>query len=63
MKWALIKNGVVVNIIIWSWDGDVNLDIYRDFTKVSVNESEEIGAGYHAEKDNLGNWSYIPSVK
>ncbi|NUD78852.1 hypothetical protein HUC42_02750 [Escherichia coli] len=36
MQWALIKNGVVENIIEWQWDGSEETDLFKDYVKVDV---------------------------
>jgi len=36
MQWALIKNGVVENIIEWDWDGSEDSDLFKDYIKVDV---------------------------
>ncbi|MCU6407906.1 hypothetical protein [Enterobacter quasiroggenkampii] len=36
MQWALIKNGVVENIIEWEWDGSEETDLFKDYVKVDV---------------------------
>ncbi|QBX83360.1 hypothetical protein [Enterobacter roggenkampii] len=36
MQWALIKNGVVENIIEWEWDGSEDTDLFKDYVKVDV---------------------------
>lgn len=34
--WALIENGVVINIIDWEWDGSEDTDLFRSYVKVNV---------------------------
>lgn len=36
MQWALIRNGVVENIIEWEWDGEEGTDLFKDYVKVDV---------------------------
>ncbi|HAW7226759.1 TPA: hypothetical protein ACI7G4_000916 [Escherichia coli] len=57
-KYALIQDGVVINIILWDWDGSEENDIFKDFEKALLDDSDVVGVGCGASKDSSNNWSF-----
>jgi len=54
--YALIKDGMVVNVVVWDGEGQM----FDSFTTYEVKENEQIGPGYSAKKDKKGSWSFTP---
>lgn len=48
MNWALIKNGVVVNIVVWDGEGD----IFSDYTSVCI-DNITCGPGWTYKSGNF----------
>lgn len=56
--YALIKDGVVVNAVLWDGEGD----IFQDYETYEIKEGEQVGPGYTAQKDSKGKWSFSAPV-
>lgn len=57
-KYALIQDGIVINIILWDWDGSEESDIFKDYEKALLDDSDVVGVGCAASKDSSNNWSF-----
>ena len=53
MKYALIKSGMVKNVVLWDGDGD----LFSDYECYEIAEGEEVGSGYAAVKEG-GKWGF-----
>lgn len=53
-NYALIKNGIVDNIVVWDGEGE----IFSNFTSCKIDDGEVVGAGFSAEQDNNKKWVF-----
>lgn len=60
--WALIKDGIVANIIVWDWDGSKSSDLYREYQKQIIDDAY-VGVGFIAEKVDGGDWVFKPGLE
>jgi len=56
--YALIKDGIVVNAVLWDGEGD----LFQEFETYEISEGEVVGPGYSAEKDSKGKWIFSAPV-
>ncbi|MEN4667723.1 hypothetical protein ABEG72_15900 [Pantoea agglomerans] len=56
--YALIKDGIVVNAVLWDGEGD----LFQDFETHEIKEGEIVGPGFFAEADQKGNWTFTAPV-
>lgn len=56
--WAVIKNGMVVNTVVWDGTGD----IFDEFDTYEIKDGEVIGIGYSASQDSNGKWTFAAPV-
>ena len=56
--YALIKDGIVVNAVLWDGEGE----IFQEFETYEIGEGEAVGPGFTAEKDQKGNWVFTAPV-
>lgn len=45
-NWALIKDGVVINVIVWDWDGSEENDPLPDYVKIQVQDGVRCNPGW-----------------
>lgn len=57
-SYALIKDGIVVNAVLWDGQGD----IFQEYEKYEIKDGEQVGPGYTAKKDSKGKWSFSAPV-
>ena len=57
-KYALIKNGIVVNVILWDWSGEEGEDIFKEYEKAFIDDSCIVGVGFIASRDSDNNWVF-----
>ncbi|MEN4621814.1 hypothetical protein ABEH29_10525 [Pantoea agglomerans] len=57
-SYALIKEGIVVNAVLWDGQGD----IFQEYEKYEIKDGEQVGPGYTAKKDSKGKWSFSAPV-
>lgn len=55
---ALIKDGVVENVVVWDGQGD----IFSDYSTYEIKDGEVVGPGYSAEQNSSGNWEFKAPV-
>ncbi|MEN4735797.1 hypothetical protein [Pantoea agglomerans] len=56
--YALIKDGVVVNAVVWNGEGD----LFSEYETYEIKEGDQVGPGFTAEKDKKGNWIFTAPV-
>ncbi|MGC0901027.1 hypothetical protein WKG98_14270 [Pantoea agglomerans] len=56
--YALIKDGVVVNAVLWDGEGD----LFQEFDTYEIGDGETVGPGYSAKKDSKGKWTFSAPV-
>lgn len=56
--YALIKDGVVVNAVVWNGEGD----LFSEYETYEIQEGDQVGPGFTAEKDKKGNWIFTAPV-
>lgn len=56
--YALIKDGVVVNAVVWNGEGD----LFSEYETYEIKEGDQVGPGFTAEKDKKGNWVFTAPV-
>lgn len=57
-SYALIKDGVVANAVLWNGEGD----LFPEYETYEIKEDDQVGPGFTAEKDKAGNWVFTPPV-
>lgn len=55
-SYALIKDGVVVNAVVWDGKGD----LFPEYETYEIQDGDQVGPGFTAEKDKKGNWIFSP---
>ncbi|WP_312731441.1 hypothetical protein [Atlantibacter hermannii] len=45
-KYAIIENGIVINVVVWQWDGTEEEDIFKDYEKILVEDDVSVGVGF-----------------
>ncbi|MEN4580243.1 hypothetical protein [Pantoea agglomerans] len=56
--YALIKDGVVVNAVVWNGEGD----LFSEYETYEIKDGDQVGPGFTAEKDKKGNWIFTAPV-
>lgn len=56
--YALIKDGLVVNAVVWDGEGD----IFQEYETYEIKDNDLVGPGFTAKKDGKGNWFFTPPV-
>lgn len=57
-SYALIKDGVVVNAVLWDGEGD----LFPEYETYEIKEEDSVSPGFTAEKDKKGNWVFTAPV-
>lgn len=57
-SYALIKDGVVVNAVLWNGEGD----LFPEYETYEIKEGDQVGPGFNAKKDDKGNWVFTAPV-
>ncbi|MCX2201459.1 hypothetical protein [Pantoea agglomerans] len=57
-SYALIKDGVVVNAVLWNGEGD----LFPEYETYEIKEEDQVGPGFTAEKDKKGSWVFTAPV-
>lgn len=57
-SYALIKDGVVANAVLWNGEGD----LFPEYETYEIKGNDQVGPGFTAEKDKKGNWVFTPPV-
>lgn len=53
-NYALIKNGLVENVVVWDGEGD----IFSEYTTYELSDGEVAAPDFSAIKDSKGNWTF-----
>ncbi|MEN4597878.1 hypothetical protein ABEG75_07900 [Pantoea agglomerans] len=57
-SYALIKDGVVVNAVLWDGEGD----LFPEYETYEIKEQDQVSPGFTAEKDKKGTWVFTAPV-
>lgn len=57
-SYALIKDGVVVNAVLWDGEGD----LFPEYETYEIKEEDSVSPGFTAEKDKKGSWVFTAPV-
>lgn len=52
--YALIKDGVVKNVVVWDGKGD----LFSDYSTYEIKEGQQVGPGFSAVQDSIGGWEF-----
>lgn len=53
-NYALIKDGLVENVVVWDGKGD----IFSDFSTCEIKAGQQVGPGFSAEQNSSGEWEF-----
>ncbi|MDU1573284.1 MAG: hypothetical protein E6868_08535 [Pantoea sp.] len=53
-NWAIIKDGVVVNVVLWDGNGD----IFNNLIMYNLPEGSPVGVGYKAVKSDADGYEF-----
>ncbi|MBS0893943.1 hypothetical protein JK211_07835 [Tatumella sp. JGM130] len=56
--YALIKDGLVMNTVVWDGEGE----IFSEYEQCKIVDGMQVGPGYMAKKDETGNWVFTAPV-
>jgi len=56
--YAIIKDGVVKNVIVWDGKGD----LFSEYSTYEIKKGQQVGPGFSAEQNSSGHWEFKAPV-